>query len=123
MSNVRRRCDDRRRRDDRRVCTAFAWWQRGAIALRLAGGRHRDRAGSRRKRTLLAVLPDGLHVFVCGAGSPLTDARHGGPCTVMIAGKKMFLFDAGSGSAARLLRMGLNPARIDAVFLTHFRFR
>ncbi|MEY4357206.1 MAG: hypothetical protein RL469_532 [Pseudomonadota bacterium] len=97
--------------------SAFAWWQRGAIALRLVAiGVDRLTA----QEDPVAVLPDGLHVFVCGAGSPLTDARHGGPCTVMIAGKKMFLFDAGSGSAARLLRMGVNPARIDAVFLTHF---
>lgn len=97
--------------------SAFAWWQRGAIALRLVAiGVDRLTA----QEDPVAVLPDGLHVFVCGAGSPLTDARHGGPCTVMIVGKKMFLFDAGSGSAARLLRMGLNPAHIDAVFLTHF---
>lgn len=96
---------------------AVAWWQRGAIALRfVAIGVDRLTA----QEDPVAVLPDGLHVFVCGAGSPLTDSRHGGPCTVMIAGQKMFLFDAGSGSAARLLRMGLNPARIDAVFLTHF---
>jgi ribonuclease Z len=68
----------------------------------------------------LADLEDGLHVGLCGAGSPLPDNRRGGPCTVVIAGKRMFLFDAGSAASRNLSRMGFNPGDIEALFLTHF---
>ena len=68
----------------------------------------------------LSELADGLHVGLCGAGSPLPDNRRGGPCTVVIAGKRMFLVDAGSGAARNLARMGFNPGDIEALFLTHF---
>ncbi len=68
----------------------------------------------------MAALADGLHVGLCGAGSPLPDNRRGGPCTVVIAGKRMLLFDAGSGAARNLTRMGFNPGDIEALFLTHF---
>jgi len=65
-------------------------------------------------------LADGLYVGLCGAGSPLPDDRRGGPCTVVIAGKRMFLIDAGSGASRNLARMGFNPGDIEALFLTHF---
>lgn len=68
----------------------------------------------------LAELEDGLHVGLCGAGAPLQDNRRGGPCTVVIAGKRLFLVDAGSGAARNLTRMGFNPGVIEALFLTHF---
>ena len=57
---------------------------------------------------------------LCGAGSPLPDNRRSGPCTVVIAGQRMFLIDAGSGAARNLTRMGFNPGDIEALFLTHF---
>jgi ribonuclease Z len=68
----------------------------------------------------MSDLTDGLHVGLCGAGSPLPDNRRGGPCTVVVAGKRMFLVDAGSGAARNLARMGFNPGDIEALFLTHF---
>lgn len=67
----------------------------------------------------LAALPDGLHVGICGAGSPFPDERRGGPCTLVVAGRHQFVFDAGSGSARRLSAMGFDAGRTDAVFLTH----
>jgi ribonuclease Z len=68
----------------------------------------------------LAGLADGLHVGLCGAGSPLPDNRRSGPCTVVIAGQRTFLIDAGSGAARNLIRMGFNPGDVEALFLTHF---
>ncbi|ALL12931.1 MBL fold metallo-hydrolase [Caulobacter henricii] len=65
-------------------------------------------------------LVDGLHVGLCGAGGPLPDPRRSGPCTAVLAGKRLFVIDAGSGSARNLALMNLPPARIEAVFLTHF---
>ena len=90
---------------------------RGPIALRLAE-RQIDRLAA--LVDPIGALADGLHVGLCGTGSPMVDARHGGPCTVVIAGRRMFVFDAGPGSAAVLSRMRLNPGQLEAVFLTHF---
>ena len=95
------------------VLAALLYWQRGAIALRLVeNGVDRITANA----DPIAALPDGLHVGICGAGSPMTDAHRAGPCTAVIAGSRMFVFDAGGGAAARLLRMELNPAQIEAIF-------
>lgn len=65
-------------------------------------------------------LPDGLHVGICGAGSPFTDDKRSGPCTLVVAGKRLFVFDSGSGSARVIGKMGFNQGHIDAIFLTHF---
>ena len=66
------------------------------------------------------ALPDGLHVGLCGAGSPLPDADRAGPCVAVIAGKKLFVVDIGDGATRNLSLMNLGPARVDAAFLTHF---
>ncbi len=68
----------------------------------------------------LAELPDGLHVGLCGAGSPFPDEKRSGPCTLVVAGKRLFVFDAGAGSARNIGKMGFNHGRIEAIFLTHF---
>ena len=65
------------------------------------------------------ALPDGLHAYVCGSGSPMPDADRAGPCIAVLAGKRGFVFDAGSGSIRKLGRMGFPMDRIDAAFLTH----
>lgn len=65
-------------------------------------------------------LPDGLHVGLCGSGSPFPDEQRAGPCTLVLAGQRLFIFDAGSGSVRNIGRMGFTHGRIDAVFLTHF---
>ncbi len=65
-------------------------------------------------------LPDGLHVGLCGAGSPFPDDKRSGPCTLVVAGKRLFIIDAGSGSVRNIGKMGFRHGRIDAIFLTHF---
>lgn len=66
-----------------------------------------------------ATRPDGLHVYVCGSGSPLPDADRAGPCLGVLAGKRAFVFDAGSGSVRKLARMGFPMGRIERLYLTH----
>ena len=66
-----------------------------------------------------AKLPDGLTVYVCGSGSPMPDASRAGPCIGVLAGQQAFVFDAGSGSIRKLMRMGFPMERIQAAFLTH----
>lgn len=71
-------------------------------------------------KNLIEELPDGLHVALCGAGSPLYDPERSGPCTAVIAGKKLFIFDAGDSAAKNLVPMAIDAGRLEAVFLTHF---
>ena len=68
----------------------------------------------------LAGLPDGLTIAFCGTGSPLPDPGRAQSCTAVIAGGRVFVVDAGSGSARNLVLMGLRAARIEALLLTHF---
>ena len=64
-------------------------------------------------------LPDGLHVFMCGSGSPMPDPARAGPCVGVIAGSHAMVFDAGSGGVRRLSRMGYPVGKIERVYLTH----
>lgn len=66
-----------------------------------------------------AALGDGLHAYVCGSGSPMPDASRAGPCIAVLAGQQAFVFDAGSGSIRKLMRMGFPMPRLQAAFLTH----
>ena len=90
--------------------------KRADISLRVA----QKLADRRLAAQPLAGLGDGLHVGLCGAGSPLPDPHRSGPCTVVIAGQRMFLVDAGSAASRNLVKMGFNPGDIEALFLTHF---
>jgi len=69
---------------------------------------------------LLATLPEGLHAGLCGSGSPLPDPTRAGPCVFVIAGKHVYVVDAGEDSARKMVLMGLSPGSIDAILLTHF---
>lgn len=71
-------------------------------------------------RDTLKGLPDGLHVGLCGTGSPLPNRERAAACTVVIAGKAMFVVDAGEGAARNIAQMGLPNGRIKALFLTHY---
>ena len=66
-----------------------------------------------------ASLPDGLHAFMCGTGSPLADATRAGPCIGVVAGEQAFVFDVGSGSVRNLGLMGFPTTRMNAAFITH----
>jgi len=67
-----------------------------------------------------AGLGDGLHVGLCGSGSPMPDPTRAGPCTAVLAGQRLFVVDVGAGAQKTLALMNLPPPRIEAVFLTHF---
>ena len=92
------------------------WLARGPIAVAVMAEVY-DRAMADDR---IAGLPDGLHVGLCGSGSPMPDPTRAGPCTVVVAGRELFVIDSGQGSTKNLSLMNLPPARVDAVFLTHF---
>lgn len=66
-----------------------------------------------------ANLKDGLHVYICGAGSPLADPKRSGPCIGVMAGKKLFVFDAGTNGSQNLGQMGFPLVITEEIFLTH----
>ena len=67
----------------------------------------------------LADQPDGLHVMLCGAGSPLPDINRSGPCIAVQAGERLYIVDAGTNGARNLGRFFVDAGRVEAVFLTH----
>jgi ribonuclease Z len=71
-------------------------------------------------RTVIDSMPDGLHAGLCGSGSPLPDPNRAGPCVFVIAGKRLYIVDAGEDSARKLGLMAIPPGQISAIFLTHF---
>ena len=65
-------------------------------------------------------LPDGLHVGLCGSGSPMMDPKRASACVFVIAGRALYIVDTGPSSVRRLELMRLQPGEIEAVLLTHF---
>lgn len=93
-----------------------AWLARTQISLAIAARVVRTHLG----QDLASQLPDGLHLGLCGAGSPFPDDLRSGPCTVVLAGKRLFVFDAGAGAARNIGKLGFLAGQIDGIFLTHF---
>jgi ribonuclease Z len=63
---------------------------------------------------------NGLQVFMCGTSSPLPAPDRAQACVAILAGKALYLIDAGAGSAQVATLAGLPLERLEAVFLTHF---
>ena len=90
------------------VAAALGYAFRKAITLRLV-----ERVIARNVQTdLLQELPDGLHVALCGAGSPLPDPKRSGPCTAVVAGERLYVVDAGTGGSRESLNVGVPPKAI-----------
>ncbi|RPH42146.1 MAG: MBL fold metallo-hydrolase [Burkholderiales bacterium] len=97
------------------VAAAVAWLLRGPIAVALV----ERTALARLSADAVGALPDGLHVGLCGAGSPFPDPLRGGPCTMVLAGRRLLVVDAGNGALRGLTQLGFEAGRVDAVLLTH----
>ena len=63
---------------------------------------------------------DGLQVLICGSSSPLPSRDAAGPCVIVAAGGRLWIVDAGDGSAENLQLWGINGGSIAGVLLTHF---
>lgn len=84
------------------------------LLVRLATDRIIEAPGSR-------FLDDGgLHLFLCGTGTPLSAGDRAGPCTAVLAGGRFFVVDAGPGSWANIAAAGLPTGRLSGILLTHF---
>ena len=69
---------------------------------------------------VITEMEDGLHLALCGAGGPMPAPNASGPCVAVVAGKQLFIVDAGTDGVRNLGRMGYQAGNIQGVFLTHF---
>jgi ribonuclease Z len=90
--------------------------QRASIAGKVLVKGMEARMGS----DIIDGFEDGLHLALCGAGGPLAAPNASGPCVAVVAGKRLFVVDAGTDGMRNLARMGYQPSNLEAVFLTHF---
>ena len=65
-------------------------------------------------------LDDGLHLILCGTGSPLPNPERVGPCNAVIAGDQAFVVDIGEGGSRNLNLIGFDITTLDALLLTHY---
>ncbi len=90
--------------------------QRGTIAARLMAKGLEARMGA----DVVSEMDDGLHLALCGAGGPMPAPNASGPCVAVVAGRQLFVVDAGTDGPRNLARMGYQPGTLKGVFLTHF---
>ncbi len=90
--------------------------QQASIGAALFGRAVGERVG----RDATSKLADGLHIALCGTGSPLPNPVRAGPCNVVIAGTHIFVVDIGEGGGRNINMMGIPMGKIEGVFLTHF---
>src|SRR5213592_3830014 len=60
-----------------------------------------------------------IDVVLLGTGNPLPDPHRAGAATLVRAGRRTMLIDAGRGVCMRLAAAGVLPIMLDGVFLTH----
>jgi len=68
---------------------------------------------------LSAILTAAIEVILLGTGYPRPDPAHAGASTVIVAGDKWFVVDAGRGTKMRIAATDLKYDTMRAVFLTH----
>ncbi|AQA03292.1 hypothetical protein BVC93_13680 [Mycobacterium sp. MS1601] len=61
-----------------------------------------------------------MRVMLCGTGSPENSAAKAQACTMVSAGGKIFVFDAGEGATRSLAHSGVPVHEIERVFITHY---
>lgn len=70
--------------------------------------------------TAFATGHDGIKVLICGTGSPEVSSARAQACTLVAAGGRLFLFDAGDGSVRSLAASRIPVNDLERVFITHF---
>ncbi|MDG4667258.1 MBL fold metallo-hydrolase [Mycobacterium sp. 236(2023)] len=60
-----------------------------------------------------------LRILLCGTGSPEASAS-AQACTMVSAGGRLFVFDAGEGATRSLVNSGVPVHEIEQVFITHY---
>lgn len=60
-----------------------------------------------------------MKITLLGTGTPILETDRQGSAILVQTGDSNLLFDAGRGVNTQLLRLGLTPASIDEIFITH----
>jgi ribonuclease Z len=63
-----------------------------------------------------------MRLYFLGTGTPTLDLSRNHASLVVECNQSYILFDAGRGITAQLLKLGLNPLQIEAVFITHHHY-
>lgn len=79
----------------------------------------RQRLQQQPDRSML-VRDDHIRVLICGTGSPEVSTARAQACTMIGAGGKLFLFDAGDGAVRSLAASHVPINQLERVFVTHF---
>lgn len=98
------------------VIGVIVYSQRATIATRVMERGLETRLGG----DVIDTFEDGLYLTLCGAGGPMPAPNASGPCVAVVAGKSLFVVDAGTDGVRNLARMGFQAGSIKGVFLTHF---
>ncbi len=64
--------------------------------------------------------PNALRVIICGTSPPPPSASRAKSCTLVMAGNRVFLVDAGPGSANKLAQWRFPMRNLSGILLTHF---
>lgn len=64
----------------------------------------------------------GMYVAITGSGSALPDPQRGGASVAVVIDGEVLQFDFGRQVMENQLQVGINPADVDYVFLTHHHF-
>jgi len=62
---------------------------------------------------------DSAVVIPLGTGTPVPNPERSGPATVVVVGRRVFMFDAGAGVMRRIAAAGLPIDGVTAAFITH----
>ncbi|MEK6541942.1 MAG: MBL fold metallo-hydrolase [Pseudomonadota bacterium] len=92
------------------------WWFQAPLGERIYARAVSQRVGG----DATMGLPDGLHLILCGTGSPLPDTNRAGPCAAIIAGRQIYIVDIGEGASRTLSAAQVPLGRVNGLFLTHF---
>lgn len=92
---------------------AWTWQQALGQAL------YKRAVDQRVGQDMTSDLPDGLHLLLCGTGSPFPDADRAGPCAAIIAGRQIIIVDAGEGATRTMAAATLPVGRVSRLMVTH----
>jgi len=61
-----------------------------------------------------------MKITVAGSGCGIPSPRRGSPCIAASVGKMLLAFDCGPGALRAMATVGLDWAKLDSIFVTHF---
>ena len=70
----------------------------------------------------IAQTPDGFVVTIIGSGNPLLSPDRANPSTLVQYKDKQFLVDCGTGSITSLLKLNIEPGKINNMLFTHHHY-